>query len=37
MVKKAPVPHGAVRETVGLREAVEGMPRPHMAMRARVA
>jgi hypothetical protein len=33
MVQKAPVPHGAVRETWGSRKAIEGTPRPHVVVR----
>jgi hypothetical protein len=35
MVQKAPVPHGAVRETWGSREATEGTLRPHVVVRWR--
>jgi hypothetical protein len=37
MLQKAPMPHKAVQEMVGSREAIEGTPRPHVAVRGRVA
>jgi hypothetical protein len=37
LVREAPEPHGAVRETAGPREATEGTPRPQVVVRGRAA